>query len=276
MTASRNDNIVSNIWLLLDYNAARLQFQATHHFKAWLQLPTRGSLSVASEEHLGTDQSHLRSSRGRNPEGPSALEMDLIHPSTNHRRQTAKKKKGRDEKTVARGKGARPGRRRPGPPISGSPQSAIPVSSASKAALRREARVRLVRSRISQRTSPTPVVQPHPSTLIKSDSCSPTAQSEAGLLSAWPPPCASTASEPMDPQWEEIPDQPRFAVGAGQTSCTLPTEHALLHSGHASAGPMHRRPASGRHTQTRLLSWQAVSCRCCCEAPVAPRRRQMG
>jgi hypothetical protein len=39
----------------------------------------------------------------------------------------------------------------------------------------------------------------------------------------------------------------------------LPTEHALLHSGHASAGPMHRRPASGRHTLA-ACSVQLAAC----------------
>ncbi|UKZ63204.1 uncharacterized protein TrAtP1_004433 [Trichoderma atroviride] len=53
-------------------------------------------------------------------------------------------------------------------------------------------------------------IHPRRKAATKSDSCSPTAQSEAGLLSA------STASEPMVPRWEEMHHRPRFAVGAGQ------------------------------------------------------------
>lgn len=124
---------------------------------------------------------------------------------------------------------------------------------------RKEAHLRLVRPRNLAKNSPS-VVQPHPSTSkknprwpTKSDSCSPTAQSEAGLLSAWPP----SGTPPQASQWSPSgrrSDRPRFAawaVGAGGLSVqyvSTTTNMLLLHSGHASAGPMHRKPASGRHT----------------------------
>lgn len=189
---------------------------------------------------------------------PPLQNLDLIHPSINHRRQTAKEKKGRDEKT---GKGgevqsteARPAHlwlstichssllSLKGGSAKGSPREAGEAPNLAK-------------------NLPDPR---RPATSIHFD------QKRFVLahrsIRGQPAICLATAVC----LHRKRANGPPFAVGA---SCTLPTEHALLHSGHASAGPMHRRPASGRHTQTRLLSWQAVSCR---EAPVAPRRRQMG
>lgn len=59
----------------------------------------------------------------------------------------------------------------------------------------------------------------------------------------WPPSCLhrKRANGP----WEA---RPRFAAWALVLADSCMYEHALLHSGHASAGPMHRKPASGRHT----------------------------
>lgn len=118
-------------------------------------------------------------------------------------------------------------------------------SSASKAALRpclKEARLRLV-SRTSRRA---PVVQPHPPrrthAATKAIRARPPLNQMPGcylLATVVPPPQAS--------QWS-VGGRPRFAAWALVLADSCMYEHALLHSGHASAGPMHRKPASGRHT----------------------------
>lgn len=59
---------------------------------------------------------------------------------------------------------------------------------------------------------------------------------------------ATVVPPPQASQWSVGGGRPRFAAWALVLADLCMYEHALLHSGHASAGPMHRKPASGRHT----------------------------
>lgn len=106
--------------------------------------------------------------------------------------------------------------------------------------------MRLVRPNLAKN----PVAQPHPPR-------KPTQRLRQFVLAhrsircraaiCWPPSCLHRKR--ANGQWEDVGRDSllgRWCWRICVHVCTY--EHALLHSGHASAGPMHRKPASGRHS----------------------------